>query len=106
MAVVIAADIVVSGNFGVAVAGEARLRRRTAHVEGDRLRVAEGASYSCGADHSCDRAGLHHPDRLLDRGLQRHHTTARLHDENFPFEPPRLKPFAQRAEIARYDRTD
>ena len=106
MAAVVAADEVVVGDLRVAVSGKTRLGRGSAHVKRDRLRIAERVGHSCGADNAGHRPGLHHPDRHLDRRIQRHHPAARLHHEHLSSEALAAQTLPERAEIARHDRPD
>ena len=100
------ADLVLLGDPGLAVHDEADLGRGAAHVERDRVRVAQLARDVVGDDHPGGRARLHHVGRLLGAGLEGQHPAARLHDEQLRGHAAAAEPAFDILQVAGQDRTD
>ena len=76
----VAADQRAAGRQRPAVADDAGLGRRAAHVEGDRIAHAELRADRLRADHARCRARLQHADAAHARMLRREQAAGRLHD--------------------------
>ncbi len=85
---------------------QAGLCRRSTHIEGDDVFVAERLPNFRRGDDSADRSGLHHHHGAADRRLGRHDAAIRLHDGKIAAETARFQLRMQIAHIAANDWAD
>ena len=80
MAAGIAADVIARRQRRLALADQARLGRRAAHVERDHIGKSKRLPDRRRGDYAADRTRLHHGGRPLGCDLRRHHAAVRTHD--------------------------
>ena len=80
MAAGVAADVIAGRQRRLAVAHQACLRGRAAHVERNHIGKAKLFADSRRGDDAADRPGFHHRDRSRRRDFRRHHAAVRAHD--------------------------
>ena len=93
-------------SLGLETVYEADLRRRSAHVEGDRALRTALARDLVGEDRSAGRAGLDEPDRESGRILQGGEAAAGGHEEQRASESEVADLGREAGEVARHPRLD